>query len=54
MLTGDQRATAEAVGRQLGLPPEAIRSRVTPEGKMKLVEELQSGGEVVAGFRSTR
>jgi len=48
MLTGDQRATAEAVGRQLGLPPEAIRSRVTPEGKMKLVEELQSGGEVVA------
>jgi Ca2+-transporting ATPase len=48
MLTGDQRATAQAVGRQLGLPPEAIRSRVTPEGKMKLVEQLQSGGEVVA------
>jgi len=48
MLTGDQRATAEAVGRQLGLPPEAIRSRVTPEGKMKLVEELQRSGEVVA------
>ena len=48
MLTGDQRATAEAVGRQLGLPPEAIRSRVTPEGKVKLVEELQGRGEVVA------
>ena len=48
MLTGDQRATAEAVGRRLGLPPEAIRSRVTPEGKMKLVEELQGRGEVVA------
>ena len=48
MLTGDQRATAEAVGRQLGLVPEAIRSRVTPEGKMRLVEELQNGGEVVA------
>src|SRR3972149_5441019 len=31
MLTGDQRATAEAVGRRLGLPSEAIRSRVTPE-----------------------
>jgi P-type E1-E2 ATPase len=24
MLTGDQRATAEAIGRQLGLSPEAI------------------------------
>src|SRR5215510_7462506 len=48
MLTGDQRATAEAVGRQLGLSPEAIRSRVTPEGKMRLVEELQDAGEVVA------
>jgi len=48
MLTGDQRSTAEAVGRRLGLPPEAIRSRMTPEGKMRLVEELQSRGEVVA------
>ena len=48
MLTGDQRATAEAVGRRLGLPPEAIRSRVTPEGKMRLVEELQEAGAVVA------
>jgi Ca2+-transporting ATPase len=48
MLTGDQRATAEAVGRRLGLPLEAIRSRVTPEGKMRLVEELQGRGEVVA------
>jgi P-type Ca2+ transporter type 2C len=48
MLTGDQRATAEAVGSRLGLPPDAIRSRVTPEGKMKLVEELQGRGEVVA------
>src|SRR5215470_17345383 len=48
MLTGDQRPTAEAVGRQLGLAPEAIRSRVTPEGKMRLVEELQNAGEVVA------
>jgi len=48
MLTGDQRATAEAVGRQLGLSAEAIRSRVTPEGKMRLVEELQDAGDLVA------
>jgi Ca2+-transporting ATPase len=48
MLTGDQRSTAEAVGRALGLAPEAIRSRVTPEGKLELVRALQAEGEVVA------
>ncbi|HEU4368350.1 MAG TPA: cation-transporting P-type ATPase [Methylomirabilota bacterium] len=48
MLTGDQRSTAEAVGRQLGLPPESIRSRVTPEDKLELVKTLQARGEVVA------
>src|SRR5262249_60949409 len=48
MLTGDQRATAEAIGRQLGLPPEAIRGRVSPEQKLALVEELQGRGGVVA------
>jgi len=48
MLTGDQRSTAEAVGRQLGLTPETIRSRVTPEGKLELVTTLQAQGEIVA------
>ncbi len=48
MLTGDQRSTAEAVGRELGLPPDAIRSRVSPEGKLELVTGLQAAGEVVA------
>ena len=48
MLTGDQQLTAETVGRQLGLEPEAIRSRVSPEGKLDLVRELQERGEVVA------
>lgn len=48
MLTGDQRSTAEAIGRQLGLPPEAIRSRVSPEDKLELVRTLQAQGDVVA------
>ena len=48
MLTGDQQLTALTVGRQLGLAPEAIRSRVSPEGKLELVTELQGRGEIVA------
>jgi Ca2+-transporting ATPase len=48
MLTGDQRGTAEAVGRALGLPVEAIRSRVSPEDKLALIEKLQAEGEIVA------
>jgi Ca2+-transporting ATPase len=48
MLTGDQELTALTVGRRLGLEPEAIRSRVTPEGKLEMVGELQGRGEIVA------
>jgi Ca2+-transporting ATPase len=48
MLTGDQRATAEAIGRQLGLAPESIRSRVSPEDKLDLIAALQGEGEIVA------
>jgi len=48
MLTGDQQLTAEAIGRALGLAPDSIRSRVTPEGKLALIESLQAEGHVVA------
>jgi Ca2+-transporting ATPase len=48
MLTGDQRLTAEAVGRQLGLTPESIRSRVSPQDKLDLIAALQAEGEIVA------
>jgi Ca2+-transporting ATPase len=48
MLTGDQPATAEAVGRHLGLPPAAIRSRVSPEDKLQVIKALQAEGAIVA------
>jgi Ca2+-transporting ATPase len=48
MLTGDQRATAEAIGQELGLAADAIRSRVSPEDKLELIKALQAQGEVVA------
>ena len=46
MLTGDNRATAEAVGRKLGIAE--IEAEVLPEDKGKVVERLRKEGRVVA------
>jgi Ca2+-transporting ATPase len=48
MITGDHPATAQAIGRTLGLPAEAVHARITPAEKLQLVEDLQAEGEVVA------
>lgn len=46
MLTGDNRRTAEAVARQLGLTE--IEAEVLPEDKARIVQRLRSEGRIVA------
>jgi Cu+-exporting ATPase len=46
MLTGDSRATAEALGRRLGI--ERVMAEVLPEEKEAVVRRLQEEGHVVA------
>jgi len=46
MLTGDNRRTADAIGRQLGL--DSVIAEVFPGEKAQKIKELQQKGEVVA------
>jgi len=48
MLTGDHPETARTIGHALGLPADAVFARVTPVEKLRLVEQLQADGQVVA------
>jgi Cu+-exporting ATPase len=49
LLTGDNRATANAVGVQLGLDPEAdVIAEVMPADKLAVIERLQADRHVVA------
>jgi Cu+-exporting ATPase len=46
MLTGDNRTTAEAVARQLGI--DEVRAEILPDQKSAVVKELQQQGRIVA------
>ena len=46
MVTGDSRATANAVARDLGI--DEVEAEVTPEAKVEIVKRLQAEGRVVA------
>lgn len=45
MMTGDQRATALAVAKQVGISPEHVWAGMSPKGKAAMVTELIARGE---------
>jgi Cu+-exporting ATPase len=48
MISGDNPATARAVGAEVGLSQSDVHGGVLPGGKVEQVEALQSAGERVA------
>ena len=46
MLTGDNRRTAEAVGRAAGI--ERVHAELLPDQKLEVVRQIQAGGKTVA------
>ncbi|WP_328694260.1 heavy metal translocating P-type ATPase [Streptomyces phaeochromogenes] len=48
LLTGDNRAVAESVAREVGIAPEDVIAEVLPQDKVDVVKRLQDEGRSVA------
>ena len=48
LVTGDGRATADAIGAQVGIPAHRVVAEVLPGDKAAIVEKLQGRGRIVA------
>ncbi|MCL2697058.1 MAG: cation-translocating P-type ATPase [Oscillospiraceae bacterium] len=48
MITGDHKITALAIAKELGIAPEDVYARVSPEDKVNIVTQLKTGGHIVA------
>jgi len=48
LLTGDNRRTATAIARQLGIPNENVFAEIRPEQKADIIARLQKQGERIA------
>ncbi|KAF8500520.1 copper P-type ATPase CtaA [Gautieria morchelliformis] len=52
LMTGDGEATARAVAQQVGINPDGVWSRMSPQGKARVVEQLMEqdkGGVAMVG-----
>lgn len=48
IVTGDQRSTALAVARVVGIPAEDVHAGISPDQKQAIIRQLQAQGECVA------
>ncbi len=48
LLTGDNQSTAKAIAAQVGIAEANVHAEVRPEGKVAVLEKLQSSGERIA------
>ena len=48
LVTGDQHSTALDVASRIGIPRTNVHSSVSPDGKQKIIKDIQADGTVVA------